>query len=74
MKKIINHPLIKKGNKKLKLRFFKCWIGLHNWEIEEFEPGILQQKGKDVGTCNIILYYCSKCGKQKLVASEIFTK
>jgi len=71
MNKIIKHPLIKKGNKKLRLYFVSCWLGLHKWEIEDCKPCTLQQKSKDVGSCNLTLYYCQKCGKQKMVASEI---
>ena len=71
MKKNIKHQLIKKGNKKLRLHFVSCWLGLHNWQVEETVPCDLTQNGKIKGSCNMTLYYCKKCGKQKLVASEI---
>lgn len=71
MNKIIKHQLIKKGNKKFMLYFVSCWIGLHNWQVEETEPCDLTQDGEVKGSCNMTLYYCKKCGKQKLVASEI---
>ena len=71
MKKIIKHQLIKKGNKKLRLNFVRCWLGFHNWQVEETIPCDLTQNGTKKGECNMTLYYCKKCNKQKLVASEI---
>lgn len=71
MNKIIKHPLIKNGNKKLRLHFVRCWLGVHNWQVEETILCDLTQNGKTKGSCNMTLYYCKKCGKQKMVASEI---
>ncbi len=71
MKKIIIHPLLQKGNKKLRLYFVSCWLRFHKWKIDEVVPCDLTQNGKIKGSCNMTLYYCKKCGKQKMVASEI---
>lgn len=67
MNKIIEHPFLDKGNKK----FVSCWLGFHKWEIDEVVPCVLRQDGESKGSCNVTLYYCKKCMKQKMTASEI---
>lgn len=74
MKKNIKHQFINKGNKKLQLKFLSCWFGIHKWQIEDSVLCDLTQNEENVGTCNMTLYYCKKCGKQKLVASEVNIK
>ena len=71
MRKKVTHPLLAKGSKRFKLSYFLCHIGIHSMEIDDCMPSSLKQEDKNVGRCNLILYYCSKCGKQELIADNI---
>lgn len=72
MKKIIKHPLIKKGNKKLRLHFVICWFGFHKWKhIESRRYNVISDRDnvKD-GEVTLHLFICEKCGKEKLIPSD----
>jgi hypothetical protein len=71
MKKQIKHPMINKGKRKLSLCFVNCWLNIHSWQnVEAVECDLTQGDTKE-GECNITFYRCRKCGREKLVASEI---
>jgi hypothetical protein len=73
MNKQIKHPMMNKGRRKLSLYFVSCWLNLHSWQnIETAECDLTQGDAKK-GECNMTLYRCTKCGKEKLVATEIQT-
>jgi len=72
MKKVIKHNKIKKGKKKFKLRFLKCFIGIHNYEYNESSGFDLLDKDQNiVGETELHLYICKTCKKEKLIATPI---
>lgn len=73
MKKHIKHQMINKGRRKLSLYFVSCWLNIHNWQhVETIECDLTQNDIKK-GECTMTLSRCKKCGKEKLVATEIQT-
>lgn len=73
MKKKIKHHLLNKGRKKVSLYFTKCWLGVHYWENKRVvECDLIHENSKN-GECSMTLFFCKKCGKEKLVISEIRT-
>jgi len=71
MKKQIKHQMMNKGKRKLSLYFVSCWLNIHNWQYVETIGCDLTQNDTKKGECNMTLYRCKKCGKEKLIATEI---
>jgi hypothetical protein len=72
MKRIIKHKEIKKGKKKFKLRYFKCFLNIHDYKQVDSLPCDLLDKDENIaGETVLMLYVCKLCGKEKVIATPI---